>query len=171
MTRREKIAYWFFEARYSFVRKYVYPWYYPIKDFFFPHNVLKLRNCPRCWTDRSERLVHAIFSMLCDFVEKEKDGREKFAADIAESTTPTEHWTPSEYEIRMIADQDETDKEILALYDWYMGHNWEDPDGTNAYWESGGRDYNWAKQLEESQVKKEKEMMLRAIETKGAWWT
>jgi len=39
--------------------------------FLFPHNVVKMTNCPRTWTDRDFRMFHAMFQIIVDFVELE----------------------------------------------------------------------------------------------------
>lgn len=43
-----------------------------IRDLIFPNNVIKIKQLNRHWTDRNEVLFHAMFQVLCDYVEQEK---------------------------------------------------------------------------------------------------
>jgi len=47
-------------------------WYYGIKNWFFPWNVVKIKTLPRSWCDNDTRLLHLCFLMLTDWVEKEE---------------------------------------------------------------------------------------------------
>jgi len=41
-------------------------------DLFWPNNVLKIEALPRAWSDRDQRMFHAIFQLLVDFIELEQ---------------------------------------------------------------------------------------------------
>jgi len=43
-----------------------------IRDLIFPNNVIKIEQLDRHWCDRDEVLFHAMFQVLCDYIEKEK---------------------------------------------------------------------------------------------------
>lgn len=85
--------------------------YYFIKDFVFPHNVMKIDSLGREYCDPVEYLLHANFHILKEFVEKEE---------------PFEviDWFENE-ETLAIGD------EIKELYDWwvYLRPNRVDPWG------------------------------------------
>lgn len=96
-----------------------HPYYYPIRDYFFPHNVLRIRNTPRSWNDRSERVIHTVFSMLCDFVEKEEGGCTAFSEKIQKGLAlkgTEDYWSGVEIDLQ-----------ILELYNWYNSIDWNDP--------------------------------------------
>lgn len=46
--------------------------YYYVKDYFWPHNVVKCQSLPRSWNDRDERILHCCFQILTDFIEQEQ---------------------------------------------------------------------------------------------------
>jgi len=46
--------------------------YYPVRDFFFPWNVIKLRNLDRSWSDVDARMEEVIFQLLVDFFNGEQ---------------------------------------------------------------------------------------------------
>lgn len=149
-----------------------------IKNYFFPHNVLKLRNCPRGWMDRSEQFPHAVFSLICDFVEKENGGREKFADGIeghkkylaeVKATTTLEH--DKDPEIIILTSQIKSETTVLEIYDWYLKVDWEDPEGIN--WETVDvdKDLEVIRQKEEQWDKDLKSMLMKAIEIHRCLWT
>ena len=43
-----------------------------IKDYFWPHNVIRIKTLPRWWNDRDTVLVHCIAQILNDYFEQEK---------------------------------------------------------------------------------------------------
>lgn len=131
------------------------PWYYPIRNFIWPHNVQKIRNCPRSWNDRSERVIHCVFSMLSDFIEKECGGIEEFRkqvkAGLAQKGQP-DYWVGYE-----------TEADMVDLYEWYHGVNWKDPIPPI----NGVRTTQREDAFYELCVEKTK----KAIETSPRWWT
>lgn len=97
---------------------------------FYPSNVLKIRNVPRTWCDRDQRLFHANFTILCDFIEKEHHGKKKFDDYVAWCT---KEWEDCGGENQ---DYDKTGKMFpkhqyedaityKKLYDWYTSIDWE----------------------------------------------
>ena len=78
--------------------------YYRYKHIIFtPSNKLHIRNIPKSWADRSERMFHAPFSILCEYVEKEGGGIDNFDLENGETG----------------------DQEIVDLYTWYNSINWK----------------------------------------------
>jgi hypothetical protein len=49
--------------------------YYFVKDFFSPHNVIKLTHLPQSWRDVDCKMFHAVFQLLVNFVELEQPFR------------------------------------------------------------------------------------------------
>ena len=49
--------------------------FYLVKDFFSPHNVIKITHLPRSWNDVDCKMFHAVFQLLVDFVELEQPFR------------------------------------------------------------------------------------------------
>jgi len=60
---------------------------------------LEIQSLPKGWCDRSELLLHAMFQVLVDFVEKEK---------------PFDYWEYEEH-----TEQRHAAEEIKSLYDWW----------------------------------------------------
>lgn len=46
-------------------------WWYLRGLLWDRHNVLKIRTLPPTWNDRSEKMVHAMFQILVDFIDQE----------------------------------------------------------------------------------------------------
>lgn len=53
-------------------RHYKENMYYAIKDRIFPHNVIKIKTLNCHWHDRDYLLIHSMFQVLNDYVDKEK---------------------------------------------------------------------------------------------------
>lgn len=88
-------------------------------SFFTPSNVLKIRNVPKEWVDRDDRLFHACFSLLCDFIELESGGISEYKQGIAllQKENTEDSGTRTSRQIR--------EQSALAdLYDWYNGIDW-----------------------------------------------
>ena len=86
---------------------------------FSPSNRMRLRNTPRHWVDRDHRLFHASFTVLCDFVESEKDGVDQIEQEIVE--------LQNEQDLQGVHDQIATLQKIVELYRWYTSTDWDDP--------------------------------------------
>lgn len=83
---------------------------------FNPSNKLHIRNLTRDWHDRNIRILHANFSILCDFVEKEYGGIEKLEEDI-------QYWESQPGDDNFGTHIPEK-KEMVALYKWYNSIDW-----------------------------------------------
>lgn len=96
---------------------------------FTPSNLLTLRNVPRSWVDRDYRLLHANFSILCDFIEKERGGADGLLRDIewrrGLQKKPTEEGC--EWEKTNDCRWLKADLYFYRLYTWYNGIDWNDP--------------------------------------------
>lgn len=136
--------------------KIFHPMYYPILNFFFPHNRLRIRNTPRSWNDRSERIIHAVFSMLCDYIEREEGGIAAFSEKVQEglSRKGTDDYWPG------------TDRRLLMLelYNWYNAIDWKNPvpckDGDYVR-QLREEDLFWATAVEKAK---------QALDTSPGWW-
>jgi hypothetical protein len=121
---------------------------YEIRCFFFPYNVVKVKKCPRTWTDRDSLMFHAVFQILVDFIELEQPFREYGAPRIKRQTDISEmiafnekyHNTEYGYELNYYPGIDDADKkacdkvtkqhynlnrEMLYLYEWYQTKKYE----------------------------------------------
>lgn len=83
-------------------------YYYEIRAIFKPYNRIKVRNCPRTWTDRDNILFHGMFSVLCDFIERENKNWEEKIKDTESG------WH-------------ETNNILNNLYVWYNSVDWDKP--------------------------------------------
>jgi hypothetical protein len=158
----------YYENWYSFRMKWVNPWYYPIRDWIFPHNELKIRNIPRSWSDRDERLFHAVFSILCDFVEKEhRDGINSLKEHIVEMESLLEK-NPE------LAGQLERTRETVALYEWYTSVGKSDPN----FWDQVPDEdivkhevFLQVHRKEQQWLALQDTMLKRCIDNRHCWWT
>ena len=99
------IKYYYYETL-EFLKIKLY--YYEIRAIFKPYNRIKVRNCPRTWTDQDNILFHGMFSVLCDFIEREnKDWQERIK-------NTEDLW----YKANNI---------LNDLYVWYNSVDWNDP--------------------------------------------
>ena len=106
---------WSFERFWETIERNLASWYYNTKTSIFnPSNKLHIRNVPRTWYDRSDRLHHAVFSMMCDLVERELGGIDNLEQDIAANKDTEGYWY-------------EQYREMAELYRWYTSIDWEDP--------------------------------------------
>lgn len=119
-----------------------------VHDLLFPNNVLKIQELPRSWTDRDNRMFHAVFQLLVDFVELEQPYRdynaphEKRHTDLAAMRAWVEkHYNSEEGRqesyCEWYTDEDKADSdrqlaaaykiytEILDLYEWYKTKGYE----------------------------------------------
>lgn len=117
--------------------------YYKVRSWFFPYNVIKVYNIPRTWTDRSEVLFHAVFTVLVDFVETEgKFAPREWLRTASDSDRFTDYrimldevekrygpLAPEEDELRQYnAECFEAYTEILHMYAWYKEGRWKIPE-------------------------------------------
>lgn len=108
-----------------------------------PSNRQFIRNTPRSYIDRDHRLLHCMFSILCDFIEREyirtnwddyvkwvkqswKIGCNKNHPDYDEYNGVPKH----QYQSALVFDK---------LYKWYNSVNWDDTDDYAKF----EKDQNW----------------------------
>lgn len=128
-----------------------------------PYNRQHIRNVPRAWTDRSDRCLHMVFSMLCDFVEDE----------CYDYKTQTQGREGLANRLRWLSDDDgvlgqyENERDILECYDWYTQRDWNEPFGMTLT-DDNADDYC---RREDEFYDEAKKMLEKAIKTCGGWWT
>lgn len=80
-------------------------WLYKIRPFFKRYNTVKPRTLKNDWIDRDQLLIHVIFEVLCEFVEKELiPGPVDWEADKNHSHAK---------------------REMLDLYEWWGSREWD----------------------------------------------
>jgi hypothetical protein len=150
-TRQRHPIQWFFRERfYSGIvrcwRQYVHePWYWLKCRVWHRHNVIVCRSLPPTWNDRDQRMLHAAFQCLEDFVEYEKP------------------W-------QFAVSSEEVAKTYDEVYDSYYGpvdtrrsDAWESLKELHAWWQTRKSDY--------SGHKDDDAMLHRLIELRGHLWT
>jgi hypothetical protein len=90
---------------------------------FTPSNILRLRNVERGWIDRNDRFFHAMFTVLCDFVEKEHDG----AAGLRKNIAFLKKATAKDPNDAIAARNLRENVAFLRLYRWYTSIDWQNP--------------------------------------------
>lgn len=156
--------------------------YYWAWSLVKPHNIQRIRNVPRTWNDRSERLPHAVFSMLCDFVERECDGIDKLEARVkagweyadkikAECEAGGYPLENSTYPL--LKHQYDAEGAFCEIYRWYNAVNWKMPDGVDWSKVKVGApgECERIRTAEETWWDKETEMLKRVIDLRGRLWT
>jgi hypothetical protein len=76
-----------------------------------PYNRLKILNTPRTYSDPTHRAYHAVFSLLCWYVEKEYDDLDAYVEQVRQC--PEDDWDWS-YLFK-----------THELYHWYKNKDWE----------------------------------------------
>lgn len=147
-AKRKYPVRYFFSEFIPRIYKYEFMWTlrsykYAVKDFFFPHNVLRIRTLPTRWTDRDTRMLHACFQLLTDYVKYEE---------------PAEFTMTRDEFIELYRWEDKIDEERLKvrdtmheLYDWWLKHQTEE----------------WCDGADE----KEQEMLIKLIQIRRFLWT
>lgn len=130
-----------------------------MKDLIHPNNIQRIRNVDRSWNDRSERIIHCVFSMLCDFVETEHGGVQRFRDKIEKnwSYARNNHLVLTRDDpglLRSLENQYKTCTLICDLYDWYNSIDWKNCDEYSDF-PQGFLD----------------QKLKDAIDTRGYWWT
>lgn len=140
-----------------------------IKDFCWNRwSTVKPRRLGNGWVDRDHLLIHVMFEVLCQFVEKEmpkaniKEARDAnwrpriptYAKDFDDDEIQAE----LEYQI----DRRKYDVELLALYDWWMKEypTYSEADGPYVSYERASEEY-----------KKITEMAIRLVNIREVMWT
>lgn len=99
-------------------------WYWRTRyRLFAPSNRLKIRNVGTGWVDRFDRLFHANFTILCDFVEQERDGALAMRQHVARCKRRA-HKNPDDAHAQFEYQQN---LQLLRLYRWYVSINWDEP--------------------------------------------
>lgn len=111
--------------------------YYFIKNWISPYNVIKLRALDRDWHDTDEKMFHAVFELLCQYIENEHpfsgfNNTTQYNKDNVVGMRKTlDDWLGPEGEC---AKEDSgyggiypksqylAGLEALDLYDWYCNH-------------------------------------------------
>lgn len=113
-----------YEIKYS-----IYEWFHDgyifIKDVFCPWHTMRILNHGRGYTDPDNRMVHAAFSILCRFVEKEFEyGRTDIVYYLAELKAEEQYLHVNQPLIDAYT-------AFLEAYDWYASIDWdrEEPHG------------------------------------------
>lgn len=83
-------------------------WYKFICWAWYRYSTVRPEGLPHTWIDRDRLMVHCMFQLLCDFIEKEQKPDPDAWLAMKESTT--EDYRRERFEI---------DKEQLALYKWW----------------------------------------------------
>lgn len=153
------------------------PWYWLKCRVWYRHNVLVIHSLPPTWTDRDERLLHAAFQILVDFIEQEECSewshvhrtREQLIADY---DTTYEGCDPEHAaDIRKHAEERADDwLAIKALYDWWTVERpaRKEPEATGGYTREWGDRY---REFEESCDAEDDEMLIKLIKLRGYLWT
>jgi hypothetical protein len=99
-------------------------WYWRTRyRYTTPSNRLKIRNVGAGWVDRNDRLFHANFTILCDFIEQERDGALAMRQHVIHCKRqarkdPQDVRAQFEYQQNL---------QFLRLYRWYVSINWNEP--------------------------------------------
>jgi len=138
-STRDHFEWWWLEMKHSFFhhtwigRKYDNTYYF-IKDWISPYNVIKLRGLNKHWHDTDDRMFHAVFELLCQYIEREcpfgswddetlhiKDNIEGMRALIEDWLGPNGTCAKEEgYHSCFPESQYKAALEALELYDWYL---------------------------------------------------
>ena len=114
---------------------------------FYPWNRIKVRNLSRFYTcDRDYLLFHTNFSILCDFIEKQKP---KFPQS---KDGYGDNW----YEVGQV---------FNGLYKWYTSIDWKDPVPRL----SNDKDREWGERLDEFDEKCKENLILLAKWSPYMW--
>lgn len=133
-----------------------------LRTAFRPWNRLRIRNCPRSFTEPSQRTLHAVFSLLCEYVEEQvvDYGTGKYGRDgLAERVAALAGKPGAEPSHRQ-------ELELLRLYDWYVGVDWSDPVPGWGYVNG----MTWAEAYEQFDELAQKNLEA-AVAQRRAWWT
>jgi hypothetical protein len=93
--------------------------------FISPHNVLQIKTLKKSWVDRDEKLLHANFQILSDFVEKECNVKGSvFRLKIVDVDKEMLDYKDYDEEMKKgiresIINDNRLKQEILDLYDWW----------------------------------------------------
>lgn len=93
------------------------PWYWLKCRLWHQYNVVRIKSLPPTWCDRDEVLLHACFTVFCDFVEREHP------AEFSQ----TEEWFREVYEAGPVTEERlKVRRTMLEIYCWWQ--KWKDRD-------------------------------------------
>ncbi len=142
---------WRFEWPFRIDRK-IDSVYYTVRSWFFPWNRMRIRNMPRTYMEPGAQMPHAMFSLLCRFVENSRGDMDAFVK-----------WSQLEGNACL--------REMLDLYHWYTSVNWEDPVG----WPGDRADHDakmaWAEKSNEFESVTVPAKCKQLVDLMGAMWS
>lgn len=141
-----------------------------IKDFCWNRwTTVKPRGLSHGWHDRDYLLIHVMFQVLCDFVEKEMRPENIREARDANWTPETgmEYYRDWDEETKIdirdgMISSHEQDKELLAIYDWWTKEypNYSIENGPYISYKNEMQEYD-----------KVTEMAIRLVKIRSIMWT
>lgn len=174
---RKTVPRWFSRTWRGYVHD---PWYWLKCRIWHRHNVVVIRSLPPTWTDRDERILHAVFQLLVDFVEREEHPRGEWShlnrtrEQLVEAyNTAYEECDPEiAAGILKTAEKRADDwLEIKALYEWWTV---ERPARKEAPVGPDGYDSEWGRASNELDAQRDDEddaMLHRLIDVRGYLWS
>lgn len=118
----QKILDWTIETYSSIAQRFA-AWRYRT---FTPSNRLTIRNVPQSYADHAERYFHAAFTVLCNFVERERGGESQIENDISKNVAQIDR-NQDNLTVAILREQVAVDRAIVELYGWYTSIDWNDP--------------------------------------------
>jgi len=157
------------------IRRKIRSAYIDVKDVFFPWNKIKVRNMTRGWHDRDYVLMHAMFTIFCDYIEGEQPfvdwdskNKQKRHTNIAEMREFVEKYYGKDAPVDEYGwSREQMDKkyliemELIWIYEWYITGQWE--------FDHVKHSYSWEKEAEH--VKKCDDMLHRLVAWRHHFWT
>lgn len=110
-------------------------------NLFTPSNKLTIRNVPRSWVEYDYRLLHASFTVMCEYVEKQCHGLVELNDRIAgrendilenlqrlqDAVDDPEEQNRIRAENNCIQDCMDSEQILRDLYVWYTTTDWDNP--------------------------------------------
>lgn len=100
---------------FSFARRRFHDWWYELKCYFKPFNVLRLHTLPRTWVDEDRLLTHAMFAVVERFMSEDPAS----IVDYDPQLDPNSGLSLEEHET-WAAPQRLFWKEINEVWDWWQ---------------------------------------------------
>ena len=128
-TKRERRKYEFYDkikfilARCSPWYSYTYNYYDNLKYFFNPGNVVKCPQLDYRYNFQSNKMLHACFELLREFVEEEHEfgtiDPDRWNEDIEDVKKNPEEYSPEDKDLERLLENKRIDIEIMELYNWW----------------------------------------------------
>jgi hypothetical protein len=104
-------------------------YYDNIRDYFYPQNVIRLTSMDRHYHTQSDKMLHACFELLVEYVEKEV-GLEDFPMSFAKDIERAKITPYFEEEVEALTAENGREQELFALYTWWKDRlkredNWD----------------------------------------------